>query len=185
LDLPLELLVAQCLQGDEAAKRELVERYQNLVFRLCYRMLGQRQDAEDVAQETFLRALRGLAQFDLGRAFEPWLLTIAANRCRTALAARGRRRQVVELHETLADPAADILSARQLEEELHLALGRMRTEYRMALVLFHDEERSYAEMAEILDRPVGTIKTWVHRARQELLHHLRSRGIWQESACEL
>jgi RNA polymerase sigma-70 factor, ECF subfamily len=165
--------------------RMLVERYQHVVFRLCYRMLGQRQDAEDVAQETFLRAFRSLGQFDPQRAFEPWLLTIAANRCRTVLAARGKRRYARELPEMLADPSGDVLAARQMEEELTFALGRMREEYRLALVLFHEQERSYAEMSEILDRPVGTIKTWVHRARQELLAHLRSRGIWQESACEL
>lgn len=181
----LEDLIRRCLSGDEAAIRQLVERYQNIVYRVCYRMMGQREDAEDVAQETLLRAIRSLATYDQTRAFEPWLLTIAGNRCRTALAARGRRREGSELHEAFADPAGDVLSARQLEEEVAWVLKGMRTEYRTALVLFHQQERSYLEMAEILGRPVGTIKTWVHRARQELLQQLRSRGILQESSCEL
>ena len=178
-------LIQRCLSGDESAIRELVESYQELVYRLCYRILGQREDAEDAAQETLLRAIRGLATFDTARSFEPWLLTIAANRCRTALALRVRRREGVELREAFADPAADILPARQMEEEINFVLGRLRPEYRMALVLFHEQQRSYLEIAEILGRPVGTIKTWVHRARQELLEQLRSRGICEELSCEL
>lgn len=181
----LQSLVERCRSGNEQAIRQLVERYQDLVYRLCYRILGQREDAEDAAQETLLRAIRSLASFDTSRSFEPWLLTIATNRCRTALALRGRRREGGELHEVHADPAADILSARHLEEEIQFVLGRMRPEYRMALVLFHEQERSYLEIAEILERPVGTIKTWVHRARQELLEQLRSRGICEELSCEL
>jgi RNA polymerase sigma-70 factor (ECF subfamily) len=178
-------LIRRCLSGEETAIRELVERYQSLVFAVCFRMMGQREDAEDAAQETLIRAVRSLATYDRTRAFEPWLLTIAANRCRTALGVRGRRREGSELHDGFADPSGDVLSARHLEEEVACALETMRAEYRTALVLFHEQERSYLEMSEILGRPVGTIKTWVHRARQELLQHLRSRGILQESTCGL
>ena len=70
---------------------ELVDQYRSRVFGLCYRMLGQRQDAEDMTQETFIRALKSLSRWDPERDFEPWLLAIAGNRCRTALATRRRK----------------------------------------------------------------------------------------------
>src|SRR5215469_13049191 len=84
-------LVEALRAGDPQAPRLLIERYQGVVFGLCYRMMGHRQDAEDVAQEAFLRAFRAIAGFDAARSLRPWLLEIAANRCRTALARRARR----------------------------------------------------------------------------------------------
>ena len=83
-------LVEALLSRDPHAPRLLVERFQAVVFALCFRMMGHRQDAEDVAQETFVRALRGIAGFDPDRPVRPWLLGIAANRCRTALGKRGQ-----------------------------------------------------------------------------------------------
>src|SRR6478672_12236459 len=93
-------LVGQCLAGDQRSMLALVERFQGQVFGLCYRMLGQRQDAEDAAQETFVRVLKNLHRWDEGRDFEPWLLAIAGNRCRTALANRRRRPAAENLDET-------------------------------------------------------------------------------------
>src|SRR3954469_16967107 len=81
-------LIEALRTGDPQAPRLLVERFQGVLFGLCLRMLGHRQDAEDVLQEVFLRALRGMAGFDGTRPLRPWLLGIAANRCRTALARR-------------------------------------------------------------------------------------------------
>src|SRR4051812_23908198 len=76
-------LVHRCQSGEAAAIAALIERFQGQVFGLCFRMLGQRQDAEDMCQETFVRAVRSLDSFELERPFEPWLLSIAGNRCRT------------------------------------------------------------------------------------------------------
>src|SRR6478609_10741353 len=87
----LRPLIRRCLTGDQGAMLALVERFRGQVFGLCYRMLGQRQDAEDVAQETFVRALRNLSQWDSSREFLPWLLAIAGNRCRSCLSRRMRR----------------------------------------------------------------------------------------------
>lgn len=158
----------------------LVERYQGRVFALCYRMLGQRQDAEDAAQETFIRALRSLHRFDLSRDLEPWLLAIAGNRCRTALSVRKRR----PAHQPLVEPHPDATPeqepARCLAEEVKLALAALRHEYRQAFVLFHEHQMSYAEIGESLDRPLGTIKTWVHRARKEMIEFLHRRGVTQQ-----
>jgi len=172
----LKTLVRQCLAGDQRSMLALVERFQGQVFGLCFRMLGQRQDAEDAAQETFVRVLKNLHRWDPTRDFQPWLLTIAGNRCRTALATR-RRRPAGELNEELvADNEPDHDAGRQLAEEVHLALGHLRPEYRQAFLLFHEQELSYAEIADALDVPLGTIKTWVHRARRELIDRLRQRG---------
>ena len=174
-------LVRRSLNGEQSAMTDLVEKFRGQVFGLCFRMLGHRQDAEDVAQESFVRALRSLAQFDKRRDFRPWLLAIAANRCRTLMASR---RQVPKPSldvEQLPD-ANSLVEATHIGEEVSLALGRLREEYRQAFILFHQQELSYAEIAEVLDCPVGTVKTWVHRARRELAEHLRRRGVVEESS---
>lgn len=160
---------------------QLVDRFRGQVFGLCYRMLGQRQDAEDAAQETFVRVLKNLGGWDQGREFEPWLLAIAGNRCRTAMAKRVRRPAGNVLDATLADPAPDPHAARGLAEEVSRALSQLRFEYRQAFVLFHVHQRSYGEIAESMDCPVGTVKTWVHRARRELIAQLCSRDVVVES----
>ena len=79
-------LVDRCLTGQQGAVRQFIDQYQGPVFGLCYRMLAQRQDAEDMAQETFVRAIRSLHQWDRTRDMLPWLLSIAGNRCRSLLA---------------------------------------------------------------------------------------------------
>ncbi|MDG3005081.1 RNA polymerase sigma factor [Paludisphaera mucosa] len=173
------LLVEAIRTGDPQAPRELIARFQGVVFGLCYRMLDHRHDAEDAMQETFVRALRGIFGFDATRPIRPWLLEIAANRCRTALASRSRR-------PTPAEPAwfGDQTDARaappdpdDLAGELELALGRLRPDYRRVFALFHEQGLSYEEVARAVDRPVGTVKTWLHRARGELAAHLASRGV--------
>lgn len=177
----LKTLVRHCLAGDQRAMLALVERFQGQVFGLCYRMLGQRQDAEDAAQETFVRVLKNLHRWDETREFQPWLLTIAGNRCRTALSSRSRRPAGELTEELVADDAPDQDAGRQLAEEVHLALGHLRPEYRRAFLLFHEQELSYAEIADALDVPLGTIKTWVHRTRRELIDRLRQRGAIENS----
>jgi RNA polymerase sigma-70 factor (ECF subfamily) len=177
----LRSLIRRCLDGGQAAMIELVERFQGQVFGLCYRMLGQRQDAEDVAQETFIRALRSLHTWDSERDFEPWLLAIAGNRCRTALATRMRRPAVQMLIDNVAGREPDLQAAESLAEEVELALCHLRPEHRQAFLLFHQNELSYVEIAEAMDCPVGTIRTWIHRARRELVDRLRSRGVLEES----
>lgn len=174
-------LVRRSLSGEQAAMTALVEQFRGQVFGLCYRMLGRREDAEDVAQESFVRALRSLNQFDSRREFRPWLLAIAANRCRTHLAARRKVPKSTSEVEELPDTRS-LREERHLAEEVALALTKLREEYRQAFVLFHQQELNYAEIAEILDCPVGTVKTWVRRARHELADQLRRRGIVQESS---
>lgn len=174
-------LVRRSLSGEQSAMTALVDRFSGEVFGLCYRMLGHRQDAEDIAQESFVRALRSLAQWDSQREFRPWLLAIAANRCRSMLAARRNLPKPSCEVEELPDERS-LREEQHLGEEVALAIGRLREEYRQAFVLYHEQQLNYAEIAEVLDCPVGTVKTWVRRARRELADHLRRRGIVQESS---
>ena len=170
-------LVQRCLSGDQAAMRAFVDRYRDTVFRLCFRMLGQRQDAEDAAQETFVRALRSMAQWDAERRMEPWLLTIAGNRCRTMLATRKRRPVAGVLEDEVVDDTPSRSACQQLAEELELALQQIRPEYREAFLLYHEHQLNYEEIALSMERPLGTIKTWIRRARHELASQLRRRQV--------
>jgi RNA polymerase sigma-70 factor (ECF subfamily) len=173
-------LVERCLNGDQSAMVELVDNYRGQVFGLCYRMLRHRQDAEDVTQESFVRVLRSLRTWDQQREFLPWLLAIAGNRCRTLLAVRMRRPTVTSLVDHLSDKALELIEARNLAEEVERALSTLRVEYRQAFLLFHQHELSYAQISATLDCPLGTVKTWVHRARRELIVQLKDRGVVQE-----
>lgn len=155
---------------------ELVARYRAMVYSLCYRMLGQREDAEDITQETFVRVLNNLERWDPTRKFEPWLLTIAGNRCRTSLAKKRRRPNSYSLDYPLPDHRADCERTNLLAEEVNLVLSSVRVEYRRAFLLFHEDEKSYQEISDELQVPLGTVKTWVHRVRRELINALRKRG---------
>jgi len=167
-------LVRGCLAGDESALRMFVDRFQNLVFGICLRMLGHRQDAEDVSQEVFLRAFRSLHQWDFVRPLQPWLLTIAANRCRTQLTTRIRKVQPLLPAELPANPDRN---HSDLAEEIDRALAELREEYRLCFILYHANELPLGEISQIVGSPEGTIKTWLFRARRELAELLRSRGV--------
>ncbi len=173
-------LVDRCLRGDQSAMLQLVDTYRGQVFGLCYRMLRHRQDAEDVTQESFVRALKSLHRWDSEREFLPWLLAIAGNRCRTLLSTRKRQPAATSLVEQVSDKTLEHAAAKNLAEEVELALETLREEYRQAFLLFHQHELSYQEISEALDCPLGTVKTWVHRARRELIARLAQRGVVQE-----
>ncbi len=177
----LSVLVNRCLSGHQPSFGQLVARFRGQVFGLCYRMLGQREDAEDATQETFVRVVRNLHRWDQDRAFEPWLLTIAGNRCRTKLAKRMRRPTNVTLEQPISDDWHRHEDAKLLAEEMNVALESVRKEYRQAFQLFHQGEASYEEIAQQMEIPLGTVKTWVHRARRELIMRLRKRGVIGEA----
>lgn len=153
---------------------ELVAQYHPLVYGLCFRMLGQRQDAEDVTQETFFRVIRNLHRWDSERKFEPWLLTIAGNRCRTKLSQRVRKQAPVTLDFPVPDQRHDS-EAGLILEEVRLALQELRGDYQKVFKMFHFEQKSYDEIAAQLNVPQGTVKTWCHRARRELVQLLARR----------
>jgi RNA polymerase sigma-70 factor (ECF subfamily) len=170
-------LVGALQAGDPQALRLLIDRFQGVIFGLCYRMMGHRHDAEDVMQETFLRAIRGISGFDVDRPFRPWLLGIAANRCRTALSRRGRRLPIAEAVEERVDHRPALSDPDDVAGELERALEHLRPEYRLVFTLFHEQNLAYEEIGQTIGRPVGTVKTWLHRARAELADHLSRRGV--------
>lgn len=169
-------LVRHCLSGDAAAMRSLVERFQTDVFALSVRILHHRQDAEDVTQEVFVRVFRSLNLWDPQRPLRPWIQTIAVNRCRTWLGKRNKLPQPVEHLNMIPDrpPAAP---PSELVQGIETAVGELRADYREVFVLFHEHGQSYEEIAVVLERPVGTVKTWLHRARTQVLETLRQAGL--------
>jgi len=172
-------LVRRCLAGDAAAARELVERFQSDVIGLCTRLLNHTHDAEDVAQEVFLRIFRSLKKWDASRPLKPWVLGITVNRCRTAIGKRGKGPELADyLHEAPDHRPADDSS--EMAGEIRAAVDALRADYREVFVLFHERGQPYEDIAEAVGRPVGTVKTWLHRARVEVLEQLRSKGLMPE-----
>lgn len=172
-------LVKRCLRGDGDAVRTLVTQFQTDVYALCVRLLSHRHDAEDVTQEVFLRIFRSLRRWDPTRPLKPWIIGITVNRCRTWMSQRAKRPDLVHYLQDTA-PAPETDDSAELLQEIAVALARLRPEYREVFVLFHERGQAYEVIAEALDRPVGTIKTWLHRARMEVLDHLRRRGMVEE-----
>lgn len=168
-------LVRQCLAGDVVSLRGFIDRFQQLIFSLCLQMMRHRQDAEDVAQESIVRAVRHLATWDQTRPIEPWLMGIAANRCRTALERRNRRPIAME---TLPEPSTNGHTARGgISEEVQRAVEGLRDDYRQCFTLFHVQQLSVQEISDLMQVPTGTVKTWLHRARKILAEELQRRGV--------
>jgi len=178
--------------GREAAYRELIRRYERPIFALLFRMVRDRELAEDLSQETFIKALNAIESYRPEFKFSSWIFKIANNAAIDHL----RRRELdtlsldgsphAETPEAMQATALqigarqesplDAVEARELGGAIELAIGRLRPEYRSCILLRHVEGRAYEEIAEILDLPLGTVKTYIHRARNELrqaLAHLK------------
>ena len=185
-------IVALARGGEEAAYRELVRRYERPLFSLLYRMVRDRELAEDLAQETFVKALNAIESYRPEFKFSSWIFKIASNAAIDHL----RRRELdtlslegsphAETPEAIEATALQIgdrqespleeVEARELGGEIEAAIAKLRPEYRSCILLRHVEGRAYEEIAEILGLPLGTVKTYIHRARNELrreLAHLR------------
>lgn len=170
-------LMRRVRAGEEAATLLLVERFHETVFGVCLRMLGHRQDAEDATQEVFLRMIRSAGRYDADRPLRPWVLRIAVNRCRTLLAKRGKRPMALAVPEDCEESRPGLGDPDDVAGEVSRALERLRPEYRMVFSMFHERGLAYEEIAEAVERPVGTVKTWLHRARGELAEYLAKRGV--------
>jgi RNA polymerase sigma-70 factor (ECF subfamily) len=186
-------VVAAAAAGQEVAYRELLRRYERPVFSLIYRMVRNRELAEDLSQETFIKVLNALTTYRPEFKFSSWVFKIANNAAIDHL----RRRELDTLslegspHADTAEKieatalqigekaesALDAVVNKELGGEIEQAIAKLRPEYRTCILLRHVEGRPYEEIAEILNLPLGTVKTYIHRARNELrisLGHLRS-----------
>jgi RNA polymerase sigma-70 factor (ECF subfamily) len=174
-------LVARTLAGDQSAYAGLVERYQGEVFHLALRYTRVREDAEDLAQEAFLRAFRALASYDPGRPFGAWLYAITARLCidhhrrrkvRPVSLTRPEEGTAAEEREwEIADPSEGpeaLLVHRDEAARLSALIDRLSPDYRLAILLRHAEDLSYEEIAEATGVPLGTVKARIHRARNQL-----------------
>jgi RNA polymerase sigma-70 factor (ECF subfamily) len=177
-------VVARACDGSEPAYRELLSRYERPVFSLVYRMVRDRERAEDLCQDTFIKVLNALTSYRPEYKFSSWIFKIANNAAIDHL----RKKQLdtlsldgapdavtterqegtsLQISDNTESPL-DELEARELGGQIEEAIGNLRPEYRSCILLRHVDGRPYEEIAEILDLPLGTVKTYIHRARGEL-----------------
>lgn len=159
--------------GDAQAFGRLVDAYQTPVFNLCYRMLGDRYEAEDAAQEAFLRAYKSIHRYDPERAFSTWILSIAAHHCIDRI--RKRRMKTVSIDELsypgLADPSPQpetALGDRERQAQVQMLLENLSPDDRAAVVMRYWYDFSYEEIAAALDLSISAVKSRLHRARRTL-----------------
>lgn len=163
-------LVRAVLSGDAGAFSALVDRHARPCLRYATRMLGNREDAEDVTQETFVRAYGALGRYDGSVAFRTWLMTILINRCRTALASRRARDQRVVVDDDAVAVAAVGSGADDmaLRDAIERALAQLDESQREAFLLKHVEQLGYDEMSRITGAGVSALKMRVQRACERL-----------------
>lgn len=175
-------LIARARAGDDAAFTRLVETYQTVIFNLCYRMLGDPAEAEDAAQETFLRAYSQLHRYDPGRAFKTWLLSIASHHCIDRL--RKRRLTWLSLDESLEphpalheqSPGPEESSVkREQTAVMATLLARLAPDDRSMVVMRYWYDLSYEEIADATGATVSAVKSRLHRARAQLAAMLNSK----------
>ena len=183
-NLPDADVVLLAQQGRDSAFRELLRRYERPVFSLVFRMVRDRDTAEDLAQESFIKVLNNIDRYRPEFKFSSWLFKIANNvaidhlRKRTVdtVSLEGSRYATTTAEaESTAIPVAskdqsalEEMESRELGGAIERAVGALRPEYRACILLRHVEDRSYEEIAATLDLPLGTVKTYIHRARHEL-----------------
>jgi len=187
-NLPDADVAALAKEGREPAFRELVRRYERPVFSLIFRMVRDRELAEDLAQDTFIKVLNNIDRYRPEFKLSSWLFKIANNitidhlRRRqvdtisiegspNAITAESARATAVTVTSGGESPLEE-LESRELGAEIEKAIARLRPEYRACIILRHVEDYSYDEIAEIVKLPLGTVKTYIHRARQELRQYL-------------
>ena len=177
--------IARLIAHDERAFNELVELYENRVFRLVFRMLGRREEAEDMAQEVFVQVFKAIGTFRGDSKLSTWVYRIAVNLCKNRLKYLGRRHSGVEEElEPIADRAPltmgtgvttgdisrpdQMVEGYQLERIVHEAIAELDPDFREVLILRDVEDLTYDELCEITGLPDGTVKSRLHRARAML-----------------
>ena len=177
-------LATLAAKGREGAFTELLKRYERPVFSLIFRMVRDRTLAEDLAQEAFIRAFNAIGSYNTSYKFSNWIFKIANNHTIDHL--RKRKLDTVSIHgsphattqdeisqsrlvlESGDENPLELVENRELGGQIEEAIGELREEYRTAILLRHVEGYAYEEIADIMDLPLGTVKTYLHRARNEL-----------------
>ncbi len=181
-------LVARARKGDESAYRILLRKYQRSVYSICLRMVRNREEAEDLAQDAFVKVFAMLDRYNPSYAFSSWLFKITSNLCIDSL--RKRRIEGVPMDEPMRSDKGDYTrqfesgeddpetAALKKERSGHLsrAIERLPPHYRLMVILRHQEGLSYEEIAATVGVPLGTVKARIHRARQMLRKHLEEKG---------
>ena len=187
-------LAVDARRGSSDACTALVRRFERPVYNLIVRLVQDPGRAEELTQDAFVKMFRALGQYDPRRRFSSWLFRIAHNTAVDAL----RQRQVLLASPRLdqdgeaIDPVADLpdltsdspetrLMRGQLAAALDRAIDTLRPEYRAVVILRHHAELEYEEIAEVMGLPLGTVKTYLHRARRQLAGHLREAGLGAET----
>ena len=179
-----QAVVALAKEGREPAYRELLARYERPVFTLIFRMVRDRELAEDLSQETFVKVLNNIDRYSTDFKFSSWLFKIANNVTIDHLRKRHLETVSIEGSPDASTPdqekatalaivspgesPLEELESRELGSAIEKAIGKLRPEYRSCILLRHVEAYSYEEISEIVGLPLGTVKTYIHRARQEL-----------------
>jgi RNA polymerase sigma-70 factor (ECF subfamily) len=182
--------VERTLAGFDDGFQALVHRHQRSVYNLLARMLRNPALAEELAQDVFLKVFSHLRTFDPRFKFSNWILRIAHNTAIDAMRRRGPQelslddpdpREQANIDGALVDPGSDAAhrgaERRDLRRVLSDALDHLRPEYRQAVVLRYQEDRSYEEIVEITGVPLGTVKSHLHRARAEMAAYLTGQGV--------
>ena len=174
------LLVERCKTGDQIAYGQLVRKYQGSVFNLCRKMVRNPEEARDLAQEAFVKTFASLERYNPVYAFSSWLFKITSNLCIDHI--RKQRMKLYSIDDPvegdegpitreLADPGQrpDQLSEdSELRDAIRAAIDQLPEHYRVILILRHQEQLSYEEIAQSLSIPLGTVKARIHRAREGL-----------------
>jgi RNA polymerase sigma factor (sigma-70 family) len=181
-------LIKRCKRGEEAAFADLLARYRNAIYGLCFRMTRRSEDARDLAQEVFIKVFSLLDRYDESYAFSSWIFRIATNHCIDHLR-RNRLRFLsldgyrdaegdeIEMQLPHKGPQPDrLLENSEAMERLEEVVGDLPPHYRAIILLRHDQELSYEEIATILELPLGTVKARIHRARNLVVKMLQERS---------
>jgi RNA polymerase sigma-70 factor (ECF subfamily) len=174
-----EELIAKALDGDSSAFESLVQRYQDTIYRLAYRMVGSHEDAQDLSQECFVRLYRVLPKYKQGLPFAPWLYRICTNLCINWLQRRSRRVPTQSMTGTeewadqwdmpdLEPGPEELVSTKEERLRVMEAVGELPLQLRLPLVLRFLLDLTFREISEILGLPLGTVATRVRRATEML-----------------
>lgn len=171
-------LLERLARGDELAWRHVFNAHRDRIYGFCLRMMRNREEAEDISQEVFLRAVRAIGKFRGDASLKTWLHEIARNLCLTRLAAAKKGTEYAADDSWIANlasenPGADRTSASvELREALEVAIGELEPVFREAILLREIEDQSYEEIASVTGASVDTVKTRIHRARAKLKQRL-------------